>query len=133
MPANEERDYSHRSLVEKLGVEPGSRVSVLGIDDPGFFAQLAEVGADVTTRTRKDTDLFFVSVERYADMKKLPPLEGSMVRSGGIWVVYPKGQKNIAQAEIITLGVELGFVDNKVCSFSDTQTALRFVIPKSRR
>lgn len=131
--AGDERDYSHRTLVQKLGVEPGLRVSVLDIDDPGFFAQLADTGADISTRVRKDTDIFIIALERYADMKQLPALEGSMVSNGGIWVVHPKGQKNISQAEIINLGVEAGFVDNKSCSFSETHSAIRFVIPKSRR
>jgi len=133
MAADGERDYSHRSLMDKLGVESGSRVSVLGIEDPDFFAQLADTGADISTRTRKDTDIFILALERYADMKQLPSLEGSLVSNGGIWVVHPKGQKNISQAEIINLGVEAGFIDNKSCSFSDTHSAIRFVIPKSRR
>jgi hypothetical protein len=119
--------------MQKLGVEPGMRVSVLGVDDPGFLADLADSGADVSTRKRKDTDIFVVAVERLRDMEKLAPLEPLMVRSGGIWVVFPKGRKDVPHADVIALGVEAGFVDNKVCAFSETHTAFRFVIPKSRR
>ncbi|MEX0990889.1 MAG: hypothetical protein WD004_01275 [Actinomycetota bacterium] len=56
-----------------------------------------------------------------------------MVRNGGIWVIHPKGRKDVSQTEIIRLGVAAGFVDNKVSAFSDTHTALRFVIPRVRR
>jgi hypothetical protein len=128
-----ERDYSHRSLMQKLGVEPGMRVSVLGVADAVFLSDLASSGADVSTRKRKDTDIFIVAVERLRDMDQLAPLEPLMLRNGGIWVVHPKGRKDVSGADIIALGVEAGFVDNKGCAFSETHTALRFVIPKSRR
>ena len=128
-----EKDYSHRTLVDKLGVKPGMRVSMIGIRDPGFIRLVERAGADVSTRRRKDTDLFFVAVEDYADMGTLGPLEPSLVRDGAIWVIHPKGRKDVSQAEIIKLGVEAGFVDNKVSAWSETHTALRFVIPKARR
>ncbi len=128
-----ERDYSHRLLLDKLGVTPGMRVSVIGVRDPGFVRLVESSGADVSSRKRKDTDLFFLGVESYADMERLAPLESSMVRDGGIWVIHPKGRKDVSQAEIIRLGVAAGFVDNKVSAFSETHTALRFVIPKARR
>jgi hypothetical protein len=131
--ADGERDYSHRTLMQKLGVEPGLRVSVLGVDNPAFLSDLADAGADVSTRKRKETDIFVVAVERLRDMEQLAPLEPLMVRNGGIWVVHPKGRKDVSGADIIALGVEAGFVDNKGCAFSETHTALRFVIPKSRR
>ncbi len=128
-----ERDYSHRSLLDKLGVKPGMRVSVIGVRDADFMRLLEGSGADVSTRRRKGTDLFFLAVESYADMARLAPLEPSMVRDGGIWVIHPKGRKDVSQGEIIRLGVAAAFVDNKVSAFSDTHTALRFVIPKARR
>jgi hypothetical protein len=131
--ADGERDYSHRSLMQKLGVERGMRVSVLGVDDPAFLPDLANSGADVSTRKRKETDIFVVAVERLRDMDQLAPLEPLMVRNGGIWVVFPKGRKDVAGADVIAFGVEAGFVDNKVCAFSETHTAFRFVIPKARR
>ncbi|MEX1046795.1 MAG: hypothetical protein WD050_05260 [Actinomycetota bacterium] len=109
------------------------RVSVLGAGEKKFVSQLERAGADVSTRKRKGTDLFFLSVESHGDMKKLAPLEPLLVRDGAIWVIHPKGRRDVSQGEIIKLGVKAGFVDNKVSAFSETHTALRFVIPKSRR
>ena len=54
-------------------------------------------------------------------------------RDGAVWVVYPKGRPEISEVDVIRAGVEQGLVDNKVVRFSDTHTALRFVIPKARR
>lgn len=106
---------------------------MLGAGEKEFLSQLERAGADVSTRKRKATDLFFLSVESYADMRKLAPLEQFMMRDGAIWAIHPKGRKDVSQGEIIKLGVKAGFVDNKVSAFSETHTALRFVIPKSRR
>lgn len=128
-----DRDYSHRSLTDKLGVKPGMRVSVLGVRDNAFLAQLERAGADVSTRRRKGIDLFVVGVEGIAAMKDLRLLEPFIVRNGGIWIVYPKGREDLKATDVIELGVKAGFIDNKGCAFSETHTALRFVIPKARR
>jgi hypothetical protein len=50
-----------------------------------------------------------------------------------IWVVWPKGQKHIREDDIRRRAIACGLVDIKVCSFSDTLSALKLVIPKARR
>jgi hypothetical protein len=44
-----------------------------------------------------------------------------------------KGQKNIREVDVIAAGRSAGLTDNKFCRFSETHTALRFVIPLARR
>jgi hypothetical protein len=44
-----------------------------------------------------------------------------------------KGQKHIREVDVIAARKPAGLTDNKVCRFSDTHTALRFVIPLARR
>jgi hypothetical protein len=131
--ATGERDYSHRSLVDKLGVRPGHRVTLLGVQDPGFLHDLRERGADVSVRRRKRTDLVFLAIEDTDGLDALAALEPSMERDGAIWMVHPKGRKDLREVDIISRGVAAGWVDNKVVRFSDTHTALRFVIPVARR
>ena len=128
-----ERDYSHRSLLDKLGVEPGHRVSLLGVGDDDFVAELRGAGADVSRRRRRGSDLLFVGVEVPGQLAALAGLEPWMVRGGAAWVVYPKGRKDLREVEVIDAGVSAGLVDNKVVRFSQTHTALRFVIPRARR
>jgi hypothetical protein len=129
-----ERDFSHRSLVEKLGVKPDSRVSLLGMEDGGFLEELRAAGADLSVgRRRKQSDLIFLGVESIRDLGKIRGLEPSMARDGAVWVVYPKGRKDLRETDVIAAGVAAGLVDNKVVRFSDTHTALRFVIPVARR
>ena len=57
----------------------------------------------------------------------------SLRRDGAIWVIYPKGRKDIREVDVIRAGVEAGYVDNKIVRFSDSHTAMRLVIPLSRR
>lgn len=129
-----DRDFSHRTLIEKLEVKEGHRISVLGVDDEGFQEQLRAAGADVSRgRPRKQSDHLFLAVESLADLGKIGALEPSMTRNGAAWVVFPKGRKDLREADVIRAGVAAGLVDNKVVRFSDTHTALRFVIPVARR
>jgi hypothetical protein len=129
-----ERDFSHRSLIDKLGVRAGHRVSLLGIGDEEFLGQLRAAGAELSVgRRRKQSDHLFLAVESMADLGKIASLEASMARNGAVWVVYPKGRKDLREADVIGAGVAAGLVDNKVVRFSETHTALRFVIPLARR
>jgi hypothetical protein len=47
--------------------------------------------------------------------------------------VYRKGQKSITETDVRSAGLQAGLVDIKVVSFSATHTALKFVVPKSKR
>jgi len=124
---------SPKSRIDKLGVRPGSRVSVLGAVEGAFLTELGASGADVSHRRRKASDLIFLPVERSPDLEELGELEPYMERDGAVWAVFPKGRKDLPEVDVIRAGVEAGLVDNKVVRFSDSHTALRFVIPVTRR
>jgi hypothetical protein len=124
---------SSKSLVEKLGIKAGARISVVGVNDHGFLSDLEREGADLSRRRRKRSDLVFVAVERLRDLDRLAELEPYLERNGAIWAVFPKGRKDLREVDVIGAGVRAGFVDNKVVRFSDSHTALRFVIPVARR
>ena len=133
-PRPPERDYSHRLLIDKLGVKPEHRVAVLGVEDAEFLKDLADrVPKYSAGKLIKDADVIFFSAEAIADLSHLKSLSRSMQKSGAIWVVYPKGQPHIREIDVINAGKAAGVVDNKVCSFSATHTALRFVIPLANR
>jgi len=124
---------SERPLLDKLGVKPGMRVSVLRVGDQGFASELAGRGADVSSRARTGSDLLFLRVEDRDGLARLRALETSLHRDGAIWVIYPKGRKDIRETDVIRAGLDAGYVDNKIVRFSDSHTAMRLVIPLSRR
>ncbi|MGB8542812.1 MAG: hypothetical protein WCD49_14375 [Candidatus Acidiferrales bacterium] len=128
-----ERDYSHRTLAEKLGIKPGQRIAVLGVEGVEFQRDLEAIVRDYSRGSVGDADLIFFSAESREDLSKLRSLSRSICKSGGIWVVYPKGQTHIREIDVITAGKSAGLTDNKVVRFSATHTALRFVIPLAKR
>jgi hypothetical protein len=128
-----ERDYSGRSRVEKLGVKPGSLAIVLGLEDPDFLEELERSGAEISKRRRKGADLVFFLAKDPAALQKLSWLEPLIKRNGAIWVVSPKGRPEIRDVVVIEAAKRAGLVDNKVVGFSDTHTALRLVVPVTRR
>jgi hypothetical protein len=119
--------------MEKLGVRPGHRISVLGLADPGLLAELRAQGADVATRRRHGSNLILFGASHARDLSRIGALEPYLARDGGIWVVYPRGTREVREVDVIAAGVAQGLVDNKVVRFSETHTALRFVIPRARR
>lgn len=129
-----ERDYSHRLLIDKLGVKPGQRIAVLGVESAEFLKDLdARVPEYSRGKRLAEADLVFFSAEARGDLTRLESLGRSIRKNGAVWVVYPKGQTHIREIDVIAAGKEAGLTDNKVCSFSATHTALRFVIPITKR
>jgi hypothetical protein len=130
----QERDYSHRSLLDKLGVKPSQRVCVLGVSDMAFQSGLEAVVPDFCRdKLAKEADLIFLAANDLESLARIKSLVGSIKRDGAIWIVYPKGQKHIRETDVMAAGKSAGFTDNKVCRFSETHTALRFVVPLARR
>jgi hypothetical protein len=129
-----ERDYSHRLLIDKLGVKPGQKIAVLGVESAEFLTDLAARVPGYSRGKRiNEADLIFFSAEALKDLEKLKSLSRSIAKTGAIWVVYPKGQTRIREIDVINAGKSAGLTDNKVCRFSETHTALRFCIPIAQR
>ncbi len=133
-PRPPERDYSHRTLIDKLGVKAGQRVAVLGVEGAQFLRDLNATVPEYSRGKRiLNADLIFFSAEALGDLAHLKSLSRSIGKSGAIWVVYPKGQKHIREIDVISAGKSAGLTDNKVVRFSETHTGLRFVIPLANR
>ena len=129
-----DKDYSHRALIDKLNVKEGCRVLLLGVDDAALLADLrARTSNCFVGRKKKDCDVILLGVESIADLRKVEPCRAQLSPAGGLWVIYPKGQKHITEAQVMSAGLATGLVDNEVISFSPTHTGLRFVIRKSDR
>ncbi len=118
-----------RPLAEKLGVKPGFKITVLGIDDEAFVDELQHRKADVRSRLRAESDLIFYGADTYKDLERLQDLRGYIKPDGAIWVVRRKGpQAALKETDIINAGLDAQMVDNKVASFSETEAAMRLVI-----
>jgi len=133
-PRPAERDYSHRLLLDKLGVQPGQRISLWGIADPSFLKDLsARIPNVVPDQPIAQSDIVFLGANDRKALERLKSVAATLEKKGAIWVIYPKGQTHIRQADVMAAGKSAGLIDNKVCRFSETHTALRFVIPLRSR
>jgi hypothetical protein len=123
-----------KSLIDKLGVKAGMRISLVGLGDGDFRRDLASRTPDVAEgKAATDSDLIFLAADGAKDLDRMRALQKSIKPNGAIWVVYPKGQQHITEAGVFAAGKQAGLVDVKVASFSATHTALKFVIPVDRR
>lgn len=137
--ADRERDYSHRDVLDKLGITPGVTVA---IDDSA-----ATLSADLLSRVLDRVGRGLAAADELADVVLVAADADTDVASllshwrtriepnGGIWVLTPKRTRPgyVNQSELIPIGLHAGLVDNKVCSASETTSALRFVIRKADR
>ena len=125
----------NKPLIDKLGVKADSIVSVIGVEDKDFWKQLNErLNGMKEFGLKKNSDLIFFSADSDVELKKLKTLKDYLNPDGAIWVVSLKGkQAKIKDVGVIVAGKTAGLVDNKVVGFSGTHTALRLVIPLSRR
>jgi hypothetical protein len=123
-----------KSRIEKLGVTLGAKVSLLGDFDADFFREIAGLTKSVNTgKAAADSDFIFFAAKSLKDLSGLPRLVKSMQGAVALWIVYPKGQKHITEGDVLSAGRKAGLKDVKVVGFSPTHTALKFVIPVSRR
>ena len=126
--------YSPRPRLDKLGVKPGMRVAIVGLDDPAFRRELAaRAGAVSEGRLRRETDLIFFALDRPAALARLARLEPALKRNGAIWAIWPKGRKELTENMIRDAAIARGLVDVKVVAFSATLSGLKLVIPVARR
>jgi len=129
-----ERDYSHRTLIDKLNIKEGARVLLLGVDDAELLAAIQARTADYSVRGRKkNCDVILFAADTVADLRKVESLRELLAPAGGLWIIYPKGRKDITEKHVREAGLATGMVDNKIIGFSATRTGLRFVIRKKDR
>jgi len=140
-----DKDYSHRSAVDKLGLKPGHVVRVLGKGDKELLTQAREqVGRPLqrghkVSRPQADVVLYWpASVEEITPT--LAAQRAAIIASGGVWVITAKrGQRSASgmaylnQTDLIPLGLAAGLVDNKTCSVNERESGMRFVIRKKDR
>jgi len=125
---------SPKSLVEKLGLKPGSRVATVGIADDAFAADLRRAGATVTTRPgATPNDIIFFAVDTPKDLDRFVSLQRSLAPDGALWSIRPKGRAEISESIVMAAGKAAGLVDVKVARFSDSHTAEKFVRPRAAR
>lgn len=133
------RDYSHRDVLDKLGIKAGMRLAVderagaLGED----LTRRIETRLDISpNRSELPYDIVLITADDSTDVTAaLRAWRDRLAATGAIWLLTPKRGRPgyVSQDTLIPAGPEAGLVDNKICSVSDATSAMRFVIRRRDR
>jgi hypothetical protein len=111
--------------LDKLGVKAGMRAAILNLEDPDFAAELALRASVVNDLS--GLDILVYGADSAEALARIGDLVPALAARGALWIVSLKGKLlKVKDVEVMAAARAAGLVDSKVCSFSDTRTALRF-------
>ena len=123
-----------KTRAEKLGVKPGTRVRLLGEFEASFVKELQGANAKIFQAANvANVDQTFFAADRKSALSAIGKFARNMKGAEALWIVYPKGRKDVTEMDVIAAGRKAGLKDVKVVGFSPTHTALKFVIPLEKR
>jgi len=123
-----------KTRIEKLGVKSNATVCLLGNFDAEFLSELSSLTKSVANgKPTGSPDWILFAAESSNELAQVNKLAKSLNGAAALWVVYPKGQKQITENDVLAAGRKAGLKGVKVVGFSPTHTALKFVIPVGRR
>jgi hypothetical protein len=125
--------YSKRTLSQKLGIKPGTRVVVLGAP-PGYPSLLGALPDGTTLHSKLPAESGFIhrfvrsESELAADF---PRVARALADNGTLWISWPKKASGLAtdldENVIRRIGLTHGLVDVKVCAVDEVWSGLKFV------
>jgi len=133
--------YAARDVTDKLGIKSGQRLRVVGKANAKLLTKVrARLRRRIANR-RSRADLVLYWPHRSEEITAtLTELKEQIEPAGGIWVFSAKrGHEHFSHvpylpdALLIPRGLAAGLVDNKVCSVSEHESAMRFVIRRADR
>jgi hypothetical protein len=130
-----ERDYSHRTTVEKLGVQPDQRIEVTGDVGSGLRRDVKEVlGRGLVKSGELDGAIVLVASEEEAQ-EALSRYRSRLRDTGYLWVITRKRGHDgyLNQMALVPHAKRLGLIDNKTCSIDEERSGIRFVVPRALR
>jgi hypothetical protein len=125
--------YSTRSLVDKLGIKPGSRIAIL--DAPrGYRTTLGKLPAGVTVASAARgvfPFIHFFAVSRDVLENRLPALLKALEPAGALWISWPKKASGVAtditEDVVRVVALPTGLVDVKVAAIDEVWSGLKLV------
>ena len=130
-----ERDYSHRSTVEKLGVQPDQRIEVTGDVGSALRRDVKEaLGRGLVKSGELDGAIVLVASEEEAQ-EALSRYRSRLRDTGYLWVITRKRGHDgyLNQMALVPHAKRLGLIDNKTCSIDEERSGIRFVVPRALR
>jgi Protein of unknown function (DUF3052) len=130
-----ERDYSHRTTVEKLGVGPAERVEIAGDVGAGLRRDVKEaLGRGLVRSGELDGAIVLVESEEEAKAA-LVRYRARLRDTGYLWMITRKRghELYLNQMALVPHARRVGLIDNKTCSIDEERSGIRFVVPRALR
>jgi hypothetical protein len=135
MATSTHRDYSHRSTVQKLGVEPDTRLEVAGDLGVALRRDLrSRLGRGFVKSGELDGVIALVeSIDQAGEV--LDRYRPRLRDTGYIWLVtWKRGHEAyLDQMKLVPAGKARALIDNKTCSIDEERSGIRFVVPRALR
>jgi hypothetical protein len=131
----QEKDYTHRTVVQKLGVRPAERVEIVGDVGPGLRRDIKQAIGRGLVRTG-ELDGAIVLVETIDEAKEALVRYRTRLRDTGyLWMITRKRgyERYLDQMSLVPHARRLGLIDNKTCSIDEERSGIRFVVPRGLR
>ncbi len=123
-----------RPLLDKLGVEAGARVALVGLREEDLPESPRSRTDDLSLgRAKAGSDLVLAGFESRDEIGRLAALRERIKPDGAIWAIWPKGRKALREDDFRAAGPGLGLVDVKVVAVSERLSGLKLVIPVAQR
>jgi hypothetical protein len=135
MAATTERDYSHRTAVQKLGIAPDQRVEIVGDVGPGLRRDVKEATGRGLVKSG-ELDVVIVLVESIEEAEEVFDRYRRRLRdTGSLWMITRKrGHEHYVNQMLLVPGAKRrGLIDNKTCSIDEERSGIRFVVPRALR
>jgi hypothetical protein len=131
----QEKDYSHRTVAQKLGVRADERVEVVGDVGPSLRRAVREVLGRGFVKSG-ELDGAIVLVESLEEGEEVLARYRERLRDTGyLWLVTRKRghERYVNQMHLVPLAKPHALIDNKTCSIDDERSGIRFVVPRALR
>ena len=129
--------YAAKDVTDKMGIKLGALVQFVGAVEPALVRKARAKAGPVDDDPRQKADvILYAPVSAQEITATLKRLRRALKPNGGVWVISAKknkGDPHLPDQILIPLGLAAGLVDNKICSVSETHSAMRFVIPVKDR
>lgn len=139
-----------RPLADRLGVRSGMSVAMVGVTEAGLVTSVRQCAGTVAMveMPRRvppgrglpplpglgaHRDLVFFEAGSAEMLALFPRLVSSLEPDGVLWVLWPKGRREIGQSAVIAAGLAAGLVDLTLVNVSDRQSALKFARRRPNR
>jgi hypothetical protein len=123
-----------KTRIAKLGARVGMRVRITGESGADFVRELQAGKVEILAAGNyASPEMSFLFADSKQTLAKVALQAKKLKNVEALWVVYPKGRKEITESQVIAAGRKAGLKDVKVVAFSATHTALKFVLPLEKR